>query len=98
MLCSLGTLQVLRIYFRSGNVSKGTIVRVFALLDCGYTLLQGIRRKPLSEIDEKTKLNLFKSNLKAATHFGRHLCRNGTQELKCARRFTQLGISWPQSI
>lgn len=32
------------------------------------------------------------------THFGKHLCKNGTQELNCARRLTQLGISFPHNI
>lgn len=30
--------------------------------------------------------------------FGKQRCRKGTQELKWAKRFTQLGISWPQRI
>lgn len=41
----------------------------------------------------------FKSKrTQSATHLGRQRCRNGTHELKCAKRFTQLGISWPQRI
>lgn len=32
------------------------------------------------------------------THFGKQRCKNGTQAEKCARRFTQLGISWPHKI
>lgn len=38
------------------------------------------------------------SKLCRFTYFGKHRCKNGTQELKCARRFTQLGISWPHKI
>lgn len=30
--------------------------------------------------------------------FGKQRCRKGTHELKCAKRFTQLGISCPQRI
>lgn len=30
--------------------------------------------------------------------FGKQRCKKGTHELKCAKRFTQLGISCPQRI
>lgn len=36
--------------------------------------------------------------IQLTTHLGRQRCRNGTHELKCASRFTQLGISWPHRI
>lgn len=50
------------------------------------------------KVEEVISWKRQKPQIATITHFGRHRCKNGTHELKCASRFTQFGISWPHRI
>lgn len=65
-----------------------------AVIDCCKAL--GVNHS--LEEENLLKYSETWSIIASRTYFGKHRCRKGTQELKWASRFTQLGISCPQRI